>query len=571
MRHWWQRYPARLESELASLDEAGFSYVLEEDAKRTGRIVVHVEYADENYACTIVVAYPVTYPRTIFSAYSKGFVDGRHKEHNQGKLCLYHDEHNAWNGECVGVVLKDQIPKIFAVHTDAKNAGDFETDAGVQITGQLSYQQNSVILQGEHQIPEEYNRGFLDLGILVSSDPNTCFRGVLVALEDDKRNPLLNVTGNLNKLITGRLRGRWIRLDKQPANFEAGVLNEAISLWPTLMNPVFNKGPDVTGLLFPVEVRKGETEYHWLFVVRYKVQSKTPGSKHIENRIQIANIRPDVMSPETMMARVPALHPLATKKITMIGLGALGSAIAWQLARAGVGEIRLVDFDHVTSGNAPRWIAGVIAAGINKVDWIGSQIASNYPACEITGETYTIGAVYADAPIENEYSLLGRIFDGADLIIDATAELAVTSFINDYALSMGIPMVWATGTAGAYGGVAGRISGDWRQSCWGCYQREIAQATPSIDLPPAEDGAEESVQTIGCFHPTFTGTGFDMDHVSLMATRLAIATLCRGQEGAYPDFDWDVAVLSLRDDEGNPIPSKWKTHQLAKHPECDEH
>ena len=136
---------------------------------------------------------------------------------------------------------------------------------------------------------------------------------------------------------------------------------------------------------------------------------------------------------------------------------------------------------------------------------------------------------------------------------------------------MGIPMVWATGTAGAYGGVVGRISGDWRQSCWGCYQREIAQATPSIDLPPAEDGAEESVQTIGCFHPTFTGTGFDMDHVSLMATRLAIATLCRGQEGAYPDFDWNVAVLSLRDDEGDPIPSKWKTHQLAKHPECDEH
>ena len=87
--------------------------------------------------------------------------------------------------------------------------------------------------------------------------------------------------------------------------------------------------------------------------------------------------------------------------------------------------------------------------------------------------------------------------------------------------------------------------------------------------PPHEDIPE--IQPVGCFHPTFTGTGFDMDHVSLAAVRLVVSTLCSGQEGIYPDFDWDVGVVDLWDEKKTPIEPCWTTYPLTRHPNCKAH
>lgn len=87
----------------------------------------------------------------------------------------------------------------------------------------------------------------------------------------------------------------------------------------------------------------------------------------------------------------------------------------------------------------------------------------------------------------------------------------------------------------------------------------------TIPTPPKSPTG--AVQTIGCANPTFTGAGFDLAHIAIAGTRLAVATLCAGQD-AYPDYDWDVACISFRNERGQAIAPHWQTFALKPHPEC---
>jgi len=130
--------------------------------------------------------------------------------------------------------------------------------------------------------------------------------------------------------------------------------------------------------------------------------------------------------------------------------------------------------------------------------------------------------------------------------------------------------VWATGTQGSWGGIVGRVIPGVTEGAWIDFSLQYA-ADEKADVPlsekavpPGEEGSD--IQPVGCFDKTFTGTGFDMDHVSLMATRVTIATLLRGETGGYPDFDWDIGILHLWDEMTSmPIAPKWMTRKLISY------
>jgi hypothetical protein len=88
-------------------------------------------------------------------------------------------------------------------------------------------------------------------------------------------------------------------------------------------------------------------------------------------------------------------------------------------------------------------------------------------------------------------------------------------------------------------------------------------------VPPADSNGE--IQPPGCGDITFTGAGFDLQQISLAGVRLAISTLCRGNENAYPDCAWDWAVLKLVNEHGIPIPPNWIAQPLIAHPDCPYH
>ncbi|GAE93979.1 sulfur carrier protein adenylyltransferase ThiF [Gracilibacillus boraciitolerans JCM 21714] len=125
---------------------------------------------------------------------------------------------------------------------------------------------------------------------------------------------------------------------------------------------------------------------------------------------------------------------LANKHVLLIGCGALGSSAAEMLARAGIGELTLIDRDYVELTNLQRQhlfteedvknkIPKVIAA-VNKLQVINSEI--------------TINSVVMDATADN----LADYIKKADLIIDATDNFDTRFVINDLAHKYRVPWIF---------------------------------------------------------------------------------------------------------------------------------
>ena len=73
-----------------------------------------------------------------------------------------------------------------------------------------------------------------------------------------------------------------------------------------------------------------------------------------------------IMLPELDVA---GQQRLANAEVLVVGLGSLGSPLALYLASSGVGELVLVDDDHVDESNLQRQIAHTEASiGTNKAE-----------------------------------------------------------------------------------------------------------------------------------------------------------------------------------------------------------
>jgi tRNA A37 threonylcarbamoyladenosine dehydratase len=76
---------------------------------------------------------------------------------------------------------------------------------------------------------------------------------------------------------------------------------------------------------------------------------------------------------------------IAAAHVAIIGIGGVGSWAAEAIARSGVGQLTLVDLDHVAESNINRQIHAVEATlGQAKVLAMRNRILSYSPACKVT-------------------------------------------------------------------------------------------------------------------------------------------------------------------------------------------
>lgn len=96
---------------------------------------------------------------------------------------------------------------------------------------------------------------------------------------------------------------------------------------------------------------------------------------------------PDKNQLEAMlMARhTPKVHSKVKKaSIAVLGLGGLGSSIAVQLARTGVGALHLIDFDVVEPSNLNRQHYSIKHLGMFKTKALQKQISEINPYVKVT-------------------------------------------------------------------------------------------------------------------------------------------------------------------------------------------
>ena len=124
---------------------------------------------------------------------------------------------------------------------------------------------------------------------------------------------------------------------------------------------------------------------------------------------------------------------LLNSRVLMVGAGGLGAPAALYLAAAGVGKLRIIDFDSVEASNLQRQVIHTTdRVGMLKVESAAVQIRALNPDVEVE-------PINDMLTTENVASLL----NGVDLVIDGTDTFEARYALNDAAVKLGIPVVHA--------------------------------------------------------------------------------------------------------------------------------
>jgi adenylyltransferase/sulfurtransferase len=164
---------------------------------------------------------------------------------------------------------------------------------------------------------------------------------------------------------------------------------------------------------------------------------------------------------------------LLSSKISVVGLGALGSPITYYLAAAGIGSLKLIDYDHVEFSNLHRQILH-FTKDIGRKKTVSSleKINQLNPDCnvEIVSERITK---------TNSIELLKN----SDFVIEGSDNLQTKMLINDTCIHLNIPFTIA-GVLRFHGQIMTVIPEE-KTACYRCVFGESTQGDPSMSCSQA--------------------------------------------------------------------------------------
>lgn len=111
--------------------------------------------------------------------------------------------------------------------------------------------------------------------------------------------------------------------------------------------------------------------------------------------------------------RSGVVQKLEGARVVCVGVGSLGSTVALQLARSGVGHLTLIDPDHLVSANLGRHVLGADDLGLSKAEALQEKIRKDLPTTEVEAFTTFAEVVMYKNP---------EVFDKADLVLVTTAD-----------------------------------------------------------------------------------------------------------------------------------------------------
>jgi len=586
MQRWWERFPQRLELEEEALRKAGFRYVIDEAAGATGRleITVFAPHPLEAGEIELLVRFPDSYPYFPPLVFTREISLSRHQHPTEGLLCLLANEGEDWRPESdrLATLIQGQLPELARTATakDPDDVSESEAHQGEPLTAFLDYEPYSHVSAPPMPHEQGYDRGTIILGL------ESCYplRGAVLRIFGDDDTVIAEASEGLQKRYSQQgvveVRGRWYRLPNRPESTDPeGLLAELNTvypdekhLWRPMKPPVKGaEGRDVSklevmGLIFEDELAWRDYGFNWLIIANRRYAKPLPGG----NFVRSALIKSELESHELRKVRIPELAPLAEKKVSIFGLGSLGSVAVMELARARLSTMALLDGALLEIGNGARWADGRRYAGLPKVQALNNLILEGYPHTQIQRQIHRIGsslspAVGQDPTANLDGEVIDSMVEGADLVLDASASIRLNHYLADIAAERAIPYIWMSTTNGGWGGLVGRIIPGKTGGCWMCHLHGLNDGSISL---PASRPNDQLVQPAGCMDPTFTGASFDIAEVTMMGVRLVVSTLCGEGEDAYPGFDWNLAIVDLRDSTGRPVPPQWRTYALDPHPDC---
>ena len=140
---------------------------------------------------------------------------------------------------------------------------------------------------------------------------------------------------------------------------------------------------------------------------------------------------------EEMLIGKEALEKLIASRVCLFGVGGVGSYAAEALARAGVGEIDIVDNDTVSITNINRQLCALSSTvGKNKVDVIAERLLDINPEIKVNK--------YCDFVLPENIDKYG--FYSYDYVIDAVDTVSAKLAIVEASARANVPVISCMGT-----------------------------------------------------------------------------------------------------------------------------
>jgi molybdopterin/thiamine biosynthesis adenylyltransferase len=169
---------------------------------------------------------------------------------------------------------------------------------------------------------------------------------------------------------------------------------------------------------------------------------------------------------------------LLASSAVLVGCGALGTAVANLLVRAGVGRVRIIDRDFVEPSNLQRQ---TLFDESDAREALPKAVAAERHLRAINGDVAVEGIV-TDLSPQNAAELLS----GFPLALDGTDNFETRLLVNDTAISLGIPWIYAA-VVGSYGVTMTIFPGE--TACLACLLESDEQSNAA--------GAETTCDTAG--------------------------------------------------------------------------
>lgn len=263
---------------------------------------------------------------------------------------------------------------------------------------------------------------------------------------------------------------------------------------------------------------------------------------------------------------------LSNKRVMIVGLGSFGSQIAIELAKAGVGEFALFDFDRVELHNLARHTCTTNDLGRLKTDAINDAIIGKNKLAKV--DLFPINII-------DHKELMDEEVAKADLIICATDNNVSRFHLTQYLLKHNKVALFGRAVTRAEGGDVFRHRPGG--PCYNCLvgSRAHAMATEEITNRSqllayvSEEDANAMIQV---------GLSSDIEPICNMMVKLALVELSRGEKSGiealereleYDYYMWanrrerrHAAWAPFNNAKNQPTILKWYGARIVKDDNC---
>jgi hypothetical protein len=549
--------------------------VVDQAALEKGQLVLNFDWPLDDKVIPLKALYPDGYPflRPQIFVTNPVFFPKRHYSPIDGNLCLLGRDSRQWRSSwTVPKLLSYQLRSVFSEDADEDPQGE---PAEVWWNS-FGLPDSYCLIDSSWSILPVDSPGRMKISFTASTGKSgkPVFRGVVKSITDANGKVVATWTGPLpHELRDGAVSEMEIPWERSAEEIlpEPRSQNESMGLAELLrrrmssfapfdFNPPTSKRGQISAFLYPSEVQFQRTGDGWLFVLAHGKRNVFYPGKKDSPSVDAFVVRTLRAGSGDLSSRAPSVSKLSTKSVAVIGTGAIGAPLAIELARNGVRELRLLDFDVIEPGNTVRWPLGATFWGQLKSEALAGFIENEYPATKVHSATHCLGTFSNNEPFDDS-SALADALDGVDLVVDGTASFGATGLIWDETLSRSLPLVVLYASPSVAGGVVAVYAPTG--GCPVCLEDSWRDEPETIAPPPGMFEEAELVQPPGCAERTFSGTFFDLQELSLQAMRVAAKLLA---DNVKPSSS-TVFTLSFREEDGVRIPS-WRRDNLRPHPGC---